>query len=510
MRQCLNFYSGEVLMIEGVLLALEMSNILWALVGVVIGVLVGAVPGLTATMGIALAVPVTFVMSPESGMIMLCGIYAGGIYGGAITAILINIPGAPGSIPTMWDGYPLTQQGKSTQALTAAAISSAVGGLFSGIVLFSLSPVIAQFALKMSPAEYTALILFGLVAVSVMIDTRLLASITTLFLGISMSLIGIDPVSGFSRYTFGQNKLAGGLGIVPVLVGVFVVVEAVRIAHSSVGRAANVERVSAMENPTRFKSADLKSNRWNLVRSSVLGTAIGILPAMGPESTPFISYMLAKRASKTPERFGRGSLEGIVAAESSNNANVGGSLIPLLTLGIPGSGAAAVFVGALTLHGLRPGPMLFVEQKPLMYALFTGFIVVNLFMLVLSLSLVRKFALILRIPKSILATFVALLAIVGTYAMGANAYDVRVMLVSGVLAALLLLLGLPLAPLVLGLILGPLLEVNLFRALAMSRGQLDIFYKSPFVLAVVVLTCFLVWWSRRMSVDKQQIMAKSS
>ena len=483
-------------MIEGVLLALTPANLMFALLGVVLGASVGAIPGLTATLGIALAVPVTFVMAPEAGMIMLSGIYAGGIYGGAITAVLINIPGAPGSIPTMWDGYPLTQQGRPTLALTAAAIASAIGGVVSGVVLFTLSPIVARLALQLGPAEYTAMVIFGLVAVTIMLDRRLLMSLTATFVGLSMSLVGIDPITGTSRFTFGMFQLTGGLGIVPVLVGVFCMTEAVRIAWVSF--RGGEARTSITRGGERFGLAGLKANRWNLTRSSALGTGVGILPAMGPESTPFISYILAKRASKRPEEFGNGSVEGLVAAESANNANVGGSLIPLLTLGIPGSGAAAVFVGALTLHGLRPGPMLFVEQRPLMYALFTGFIVVNLFMLVLGLAFVRQFALILRIPKAVLASLVALFAIVGTYAMGANTFDVTVMLASAALAALLVFLKVPLAPLVLGLILGPLLEVNLSRALSMSRGSLDIFFTSPVVLVVLALTVLMLWWSRRM------------
>lgn len=490
-------------MLEGVLLALTPVNLLFALIGVVLGVVVGAIPGLTATLGIALLVPVTFVVSPETGMIMLAGVYAGGVYGGTITAILINVPGTPASIPTMWEGHPLTLQGHSRTALGTAALASAVGGLASGVVLFSLSPALASVALKLSPADYAVVILFGLVAVTLLMDRRVLASCIGALVGMTLGLIGSDPGTGGARFTFGMYQLFGGLGIVPVLVGIFCLTEAVRLAAKNLQGWRIPDQQALTGSRLLPNLRTLRANGWNFTRSSVLGTGIGIMPAIGPETAPFISYSLAKRASRERDRYGKGSYEGLIAAETSNNAVVGGSLIPTLTLGLPGSGAAAVFIGALTIHGLRPGPTLFTDQQDLMYALFTGFIVANLFMLLVGLLFVKQFALVLKLPVAVLATAVAALSVLGAYALGSNIFDVTVMLGSAALALVLIAARIPLAPVVLGLILGPLLEVNLSRAFAMSKGSFDIFYTSPVFWLVVVMSVALLIWNRRSSAVMQ-------
>lgn len=473
--------------IEGLLVALEPVNLFAALVGLVLGVVFGAIPGLTATLGVALLVPVTFVMEPAPGMIMLMGVYAGAIYAGAITAILLRIPGTPASIPTTWDGYALTEQGKPRLALGTAAVASGIGGLLSGVVLLTLSPLLADLALNFGAVEYVALVLFGLIAVVFLLEGSLVHSAAGAFVGMALGMVGLDPALGFARYSFGQFELTAGLGVVPVLIGVFCVTEAVRLAWTS--RTAYRPGESVLMVPGRRMPswADLRSNTWNLARSSAIGTGLGVLPAVGPETTPFVSYAAARRSSKNKSLFGKGSLEGLMAAESSNNAAVGGSLVPTLALGIPGSAVAAVFLGALTLQGLRPGPLLFTEQPVLVNALFVGFLLVNIFMVVIGVLFVQQFAVVLRLPHAALATAVAFFSVIGAFAIGSNIFNVWVMFGAGVLTAVLIMARIPLAPVVLGLILGPLLESNLVRALAGARGDWTVFLRQPISLVILVL-----------------------
>jgi putative tricarboxylic transport membrane protein len=478
-------------LLEGTLLALQPANLAAAVAGVLLGVLFGAIPGLTATLGVALLVPVTFVMAPATGMIMLTGVYAGAIYAGAITAILLRIPGTPASIPTTWDGYPLTQQGQPRLALGTAALASGLGGLFSGVVLLTLSPALARLALTFGAAEYVALVLLGLIVVVFLLEGPLIRSAAGVFTGVGLGLVGLDPALGFPRYSFGQYQLAGGLAVVPMLIGVFCIIEAVRLARQSATEYSSGGSVEMGAGRRLPSLSDLRRNGWNFTRSSAIGVGLGVLPAIGPETTPFVSYAAARRASKLKDLFGKGSLEGLIAAESSNNANVGGSLIPTLALGIPGSAVAAVFLGALTLHGLRPGPLLFVEQPVLVYALFMGFLLVNVFMLIGGILLVRQFAVVLRLPHAALATAVAFFSVVGAFAIGSNIFNVWVMFGSALLAAVLLTARIPLAPVVLGLILGPLLETNLVRALAGAQGDWTVFLRRP-VAAGILLAALVV------------------
>lgn len=496
-------------LLEGLLLALQPVNIFAAVVGVLLGVLFGAIPGLTATLGVALLVPVTFVLEPATGMIMLTGVYAGAIYAGAITAILLRIPGTPASIPTTWDGYALTQQGKPRLALGTAALASGIGGLASGVVLLTLSPVLAGLALNFGAVEYVALVVFGLVVVVFLLEGSLLHSCAGVFVGVALGLVGLDPALGFARYSFGQFELTAGLGVVPVLIGVFCITEAVRLARTS--RTSYRPGGSVSMTPGRrtppFK--ELRRNGWNLTRSSAIGIGLGVLPAVGPETTPFVSYAAARRSSKRKDLFGKGSLEGLMAAESSNNATVGGSLVPTLALGIPGSAVAAVFLGALTLQGLRPGPLLFTEQPVLVNALFMGFMVVNLFMLIGGILFVRQFAVVLLLPHAALATAVAFFSVIGAFAIGSNIFNVWVMFGAGVLTAVLLAARIPLAPVVLGLILGPLLETSLVQALAASQGDWTVFLRRPISLGILLVALAVVLFAcisrmRRQAADTRE------
>ncbi|MCB9959095.1 MAG: tripartite tricarboxylate transporter permease [Rhodospirillaceae bacterium] len=476
---------------EGIATALSALSLTFAVLGVVLGVIIGAIPGLTATFGIALLIPVTFLMAPEHGMIMLAGIYAGAIYGGSISAILLNIPGTPASIVSGWEGHALARQGKAPLALGISALASGVGGIISAIALMFLTPTLAQLALSFGAPEYVALVVFSLVIAVVMLETPIFANITGAFLGLILASVGVDPVNGTGRFIFGFYQLFSGLNVVAVLVGFFCLPQAiVLVAEAITGvESVAVGRVAATK--PREVLSQLVKDRWLALRASVLGTGLGILPAVGPESTPLIAHTLERRLSKEPEKFGKGSESGLVAAETSISANVGGSLIPLLALGIPGSGAAAVFIGALTLHGLRPGPLLFVERPEVMYTFFAGFLAVNLLKTVIGLYGARYLARLLILPRGVIAAFVIFFSIFGAYAVDTNLFNIWVMFASAFLAIGLGAVGIPILPVVLAFILGGVLERNMAITLARSDG-FAYFLERPLALGIFAVTLMIV------------------
>ncbi len=483
---------------EGILLALTPLSLTFAVTGVLLGVVIGSIPGLTATFGIALLIPVTFLMAPEHGMIMLAGIYAGAIYGGSISAILLNIPGTPASIVSAWEGHAMARQGKAPLALGIAAVGSGVGGTISALALMFLTPTLAQLALRFGAPEYVALVVLSLIIVVVMLDTPIFANITGVFLGLVLASIGIDPVQGTARFTFGFYELYSGLGVVPVLVGFFCMPQAILIAAEAIsGKSETVVGKVGATKPARVLRR-LVQDRWLVLRASTIGTVLGILPAVGPESTPLVAHTLERRLASEPEQFGKGSERGLLAAECSVSANVGGSLIPLLALGIPGSGAAAVFIGALTLHGLRPGPLLFTERPEIMYTFFAGFLAINLLMTFIGLFCARYFALLLHLPKGAIAAFITFFSIFGSYAVNTNLFDVWVMLAAAVFVIALGVIGIPILPVVLAFILGGVLERNL--AITQARAEdWSYFLERPIALglsAVCMVIVVVTTWRR--------------
>jgi putative tricarboxylic transport membrane protein len=490
-------------LLEGLVLALAPANLLAAVVGVAMGLVIGWIPGLSATMGVALLVPVTFVLSPEAGMIMLAGVYAAAIYGGSVSAVLLNVPGTPASIVTTWDGYPLTRQGKAMLGLGTSILASFFGGMVSAIALLLFAPVLAGWALRFGPAEYFALALFAMTIVASLAADAPLKGFIAAAVGLFLASIGFDPLLGQPRFWFQTPELASGFNLVAVLIGLFAIPEVISLAAAARARRVKVPPEVAGERlfPDR---AELGRNWLNLIRSSLIGVGLGTLPAIGPETAPFVAYNEAKRASKRKEQFGKGSIEGIIAAETSNNAAAGGSLIPLLTLGIPGSAAAAVYLGALTIHGLRPGPLLFTSRPELVYALFFGFILVNIAMLVIAVATIRRFApQVLRLPPAVLAAFICVFSVVGAYAVESSLFDVWVMVAFGGVGYLMRRQGFPPGPLVLGLVVGPLLEENMVRMLASFRGDWGAILSRPvasvflfLAVATLLLPALKGWWRR--------------
>lgn len=478
-------------MLEYFALAFTPLSLAFVALGVILGITLGAIPGLSATFGVALLIPVTFLMAPEHGMIMLSGIYAGAIYGGSISAILLNIPGTPASIVSAWEGHAMTRAGRAPMALGISAMGSGVGGMLSALALMFLTPMLASLALSFGAPEYVALVLFSLVLVVVMLDTPVLANLTGVFVGLVLASVGTDPIQGTARFTFGYYQLYSGLNVVAVLIGFFCLPQAVQLAVESIAGTGGfrVGRVAASRAGAVLRS--LWRHAGVVLRSSSVGTLLGILPAIGPESAPLVSHTMERKLSREPESFGKGSEPGLIAAEASVSANVGGSLIPLLALGIPGSAAAAVFIGALTLHGLQPGPLLFIERPDVMYTFFAGFFMVNAIMTVVGLFCARHFAQLLRLPKPVIATFVAFFSIFGAYAVNSSMFDVWVMFLAALFAVGLRVVGIPLLPVVLAFILGGVLERNLAITVARAGGP-EYFLSRPIALGLAVVTVLIV------------------
>lgn len=475
-------------MLEALPTALAPLNLFFATLGVIVGAIFGAIPGLTATLAIALFVPVTFAMEATHGLTMLGGIYAGAIFGGSISAILINVPGTPASIVTGWEGYAMARRGEAPFALGLAAVSSGVGGVLSAIVMLFLTPSLAQLALTFGPAEFVGLLLFSLAMVIVMMDTPLVQNATGCVLGLTIATVGLDPMQGTPRFTFGLAELSSGFNLVAVLIGFFCMTQALILAREAVAgeQKVNIEFEGAAAVWRVLRS--VFTYPWTYLRSTTIGVFLGIMPAIGPESTPFMVHTLERKFGGADRAmFGKGSPRGLIAAETSISANVGGSLIPLFSLGIPGSGAAAMFLGALTLHGLRPGPLLFAEHGATIYGFLIAFIFVNVVMMLLGLFAIPYLAAVLLIPKSLIAAFVAFFSIFGSYAVNNSMFDVFVMFAATALAFVFRLLRIPILPLALGLILGTLLEEN-FVVFGITIDGLEALLARPVALAFFALT----------------------
>jgi len=470
-------------LIQALMTSLAPSVLLFNILGTALGIAIGALPGLTATMGVALAVPLTFGMNPAAGLAMLGGIYCGAVYGGSISAILINTPGTPSGAATVLDGYPMAQKGKAIEALGFATISSFIGGIFSVVVLSVAAPALAKVALEFGPAEYFGVMVFGITIVSSISANNLIKGLLAGVLGMFLGTIGYDPITAYPRFAENINGLFGGFAIVPALIGLFsvsqvlIMISEKRNSETSIGKLLG-------HIPTL---SQLKHFIPSFIRSSVIGTFVGILPGAGSSIAAFMSYNEAMRFSKKKDQFGTGIPDGVVASETANNAVTGGSLVPLLTLGIPGNAVSAVFLGALTIQGLKPGPFLFIDQAPLMYSLFISLAIANLTFLVMGLSCVRIFPKILRISPTILSVVIILLGTVGSFAVRNEFFDVWAVFIFGIIGYILRRSKIPTGPVVLGLILGPMIESNFKQAMLISDGNLMTFVAKPICLVFLIL-----------------------
>jgi len=474
----------------GFLNALMPINILAMALSVSVGIMIGALPGLSAAMGVALIIPITFGMPASTGLIVLAGIYCGAIFGGSISAILIHTPGTPASAATAIDGYQLTLQGKAGKALGTACIASFAGGLLSCISLYFFSPTLAKLAMAFGSPEYFWLSIFGLTIIAGVSTASMLKGLISGAFGLLLSTIGMDPMNGVFRFTFGQAALYEGLPFTATLIGLFSMSQVLILADHKIRKAGELVE---FDDRVLLSAKELKQITPTVIRSWLIGNIIGILPGAGASIASFMGYNEARRASKHKEEFGHGCIEGIAGSEAANNAVTGGSLIPTLTLGIPGESVTAVLMGGLLIQNMQPGPDLFNKYSAVTYTFFAGFVLVQFFMLILGLAGSRLFAKISRVSDAILIPVVFTLSVVGAYAMRNSMSDVVTMFVFGIIGYLVKLFDLNPAAIVLALILGPIGERGLRRSLLLSKGDPAILFSTPVCWILIVLCVFSVF-----------------
>lgn len=485
-------------MLENLALGLEIiftwQNLLSIVVGSVAGLAIGSIPGLTSTMAVALMLPLTFNLDFVTSIMLLVGAYKGGIFGGSITAILLNTPGTPASAATCLDGYTLTKQGKSVKALKMAKYSSCLGDFFSDLVLIAVAAPLAAIALRFGPPEIAMLIVFSLTVVAGVAGKSMIKGLISGVLGLLLATVGLDPILSTRRFVFGEAALDSGLSLLPVLIGLFALSE----VFLQLGRKSK----STADEFTIVHSKDPADNRvsWkefrgcvrSIVRGSAIGTGIGIIPGIGTGIASFISYGQAKRASKEPEKFGRGSLEGVAASESGNSAVVGATFIPLLSLGIPGDIIAAVIMGAFLIQGFNPGPLLFRDHAAIVYGIFIGFIICDIVYFILGAMLMKYAAHLSKVPRKTLFPIVFTFCIVGSYAIHQSLFDIGIVIAFGVLGFYMQTFGFAVAPLLIAFILSPIGETAIRQSLLMSAGSPWIFFTRPIALLFFLMTVISV------------------
>lgn len=467
----------------------HLYHFLGLLGGIIIGYFIGAMPGLTPSIGIALLVPFTFTMEPVMAMIMIASLYMAAEYGGGITAILLNAPGTPAAAATAFDGYELTKKGQAGKALTISIVASSIGAIVSAIFLIFTAVPIAGFALQFGPTEYFALAVFGLSLIGSLTQGSMIKAILSLLLGLLIVTIGLDPVTGTPRFTF-TNSLLEGVPFLPALIGLFAFSEVLYMLEDVHEKKVKLEKLKGFG----ISKDLLKKIRMTLVRSPILGYLIGVVPGAGTTIASLVSYNEAKRVSKSKDTFGKGNPEGIAASEGANNAAVSGAFAPMLALGIPGSASAAIIIGALTIQGVQPGPMLFTNQPEIPYSIFATLIVSVPIMLAVGLGGARLWSRVVLIPKKLLAIFVLGICILGSYAYSNSMYPVWIMIIFGIFGYGLRKVNIPVTPMVLALVLGDMMETNFRRAMTVGEGNLSIFLTRPITLILLALSLITLFF----------------
>lgn len=498
-------------LVGGILAAATWSNILFAFIGCILGTLVGVLPGLGPASAMAILLPVSAHLPPEGAIIIMAGIYYGAMYGGSTTAILMNIPGETSSVVTAQDGFPMTKQGRAGQALAIAAIGSYFAGITGAAAISFIGPVVADLALKFGPAEYFGLVLFSMTALVSFAGNSLVKGLALAVLGMSLASLGTDPLTGVQRLTFGTFELSKGFDIVPVLVGLFGIGEVL----TSMG--ASVQHIFSGKLESWWNMIPRGRELWRglmaAVRGTISGFILGLLPGMLPALTAYLSYDIEKRISKTPEKFGKGMIEGVSAPEAANNATAMAGFIPLLALGIPTSPALAIILGTLLINGLTPGPMLFQTQGAFVWTIIGSMIIANTMLVVLNLPLVGAWARVSRIPYSILGPVVLAVCLLGAYAPRNTMFDVWVAIGFGAVGYFMRRFNMPLAPLILGFLLGPMFEQSLRQSLAMSGGDVLFIAGRPIALTLVIAAVVVVTattWLRKRSTMVTRLIAEST
>lgn len=475
---------------EAALLFFTLQNILIVLLGVLIGAVIGAIPGMTTPMGVALALPFTFTMSPVTGILLLLGIYKGGLYGGSITAILIKAPGTPAASCTVLDGYPLTRKGDARKALDMALYASCFADFVSNLSLILLAGLLAEFALKFGPPEFFTLILFSLTIIAGVAGDSLTKGIASACLGLMFAVIGLDMVYGTNRFLFGNWNLLGGLSFIPVLIGLFALPEIIDFFT----RRASEQIKSAAMTGMGASFTEFRRCFKSIFRGSLIGVVLGTIPGIGGAPSAFLSYSEARRTSPNRDNFGKGELEGVAAAEAGNNGVAGATMIPLLALGVPGDVITAVILGAFMIHGLRPGPLMFVENLSLIYALFIGIMLSSAYLFIVGKFTIRAISRIAEVPNRVLYPIVLVFCLFGAFAINNSLFDVLVMLFMGCVGYVMMLFRFPAPPFLIAFILGPLLEDNFRQSLILSDGSPDILFRSPICWVFWVLTVLSMYF----------------
>jgi TctA family transporter len=463
--------------------ALTFNNLFYCFLGVLLGTLIGVLPGIGPTATIAMLLPITFALSPVTSLIMLAGIYYGAQYGGSTTAILINLPGESSSAVTAIDGYQMARQGRAGPALAAAALGSFFAGSVATLVLATAAPALAEVALEFGPAEYFSLMVLGLVSSVALAHGSVVKALGMIVLGLLLGLVGVDVNSGSPRFTLGFPELYDGINFVAVAVGVFGIAEILRNLETEQDREVAVRRVTNI----LPSWGDLKAMAAPVVRGTVLGSALGVLPGGGAILSSFAAYTVEKKLSKTPERFGKGAIEGVAAPESANNAGAQTSFIPMLTLGIPANPVMALMIGALIIQGITPGPNVATDEPALFWGVIVSMWIGNLMLVLLNLPLIGVWVRLLKIPYYVLFPAILAFSAIGVYSISSNAFDLFAVAAFGVLGYVLVKLDCEPAPLLLGFVLGPMLEEHLRRAMILSRGDPSTFLTRPLSAALLLL-----------------------
>ncbi|CAA7614346.1 tripartite tricarboxylate transporter permease [Magnetospirillum sp. UT-4] len=471
--------------------AFQPFNFAVLVIGLLVGVVAGALPGISFVNAMAMALPFTYLMAPTQAMAFLGGIYAGGVFGGSISSILINIPGTPASLPACWEGYPLTRKGQSRRALAIAITASATGGLVSAILLTFAAPPFAQFALRFDQPEFFAATVLGLLSVIAIAKDRPVISMLSLFIGMLIGTIGVDPMYGLPRFGFGVSEMQSGINFTVVMIGLFAIGEVVDLIAAKPDLSVRREGGGGRG----LSAGDLWRIKGSIGRGTGIGCMIGMIPGAGATVGAVIAYGVEKQASGRGRDFGTGIEQGLAAPEAAKNATTGAALIPLLTLGIPGSAATAIMLAAMMLHGVSPGPLLFTGSVETVYTIFASMLLANLLMIVAAALVSRGFSTLMRTPPAILGAFIIVLSIVGAYGVRNNFFDVWVCLAFGALGYVMKRTGFPSAPLVLGVILGPLAERYFLTSLANYDNDYTIFVQRPISATILGLAALFVLWS---------------
>ena len=467
-------------------------TLLMLVVGIVLGLVIGILPGLGPPIAIALALPFTFYMDAVPSLVLLVAIYNAAIYGGSISAVAVGIPGTGAAIATVLDGNAMFKKGRGGEALGLSLAGSIIGGLVSVVCLTFIAPILAQVAIKFGPREFLAISIFGLVVVVRVAGAHLFKGLLVGGVGIFLTTWGLDELNGAERYTFGTYHLYEGIPLVPFLVGLFAVSEVLIGAEQALRKVQFDQTSLTVKLPGLRTLSRLKGN---LMRSSLIGTVIGIIPGEGAAVAAFFAYSEEKRRSKEPEKFGTGIADGIIAPETANNATVGGALIPTLTLGVPGSPAAAVLLGAFLIQGLAPGPLLFDERLDIMFSLFLGLFLINILLLFIGLVAIRFAARLIMVPMAVIVPTVLLLSVTGIYAVSNSLFNVGILLAAGMLGYVVRKLGYSIAPLSIGFVLGHILENSLRQSITIADGSISEFFNTPIGLFIYAALALTIFWS---------------